>query len=181
MIAGLVLLGFVFNQPITLAHVNRFLLGFWPQWQTGLYWYLLAGGIFLAAALGRQNPYCEWFCPFGAAQECLWTLGDADLRPPERYRDALIWMQRVIALLAILTALALQNPGVSSYEIFGTLFGLVGSHWQFILLVLVLLVSLVIRRPWCQFLCPMRPVVDFVRMFGIWMRESWKSLHDVTT
>jgi NosR/NirI family transcriptional regulator, nitrous oxide reductase regulator len=180
MIAGLVFLGFAFNQPITLSLINRFLLGFWPQWQIGLYWYILAAGIFFSAAVGMKNPYCEWFCPFGAAQECLGAIGGAHVQTPERYRDVLRWVQRGGAWLAILIALVLRNPGVSSYEIFGTLFGFVGSTWQFILLVVVLLGSLVIRRPWCRFLCPVRPVVDFVQMIGKWMRESWKSIRRET-
>jgi NosR/NirI family transcriptional regulator, nitrous oxide reductase regulator len=180
MIAGLVVLGFIFNLPITLSLINRFLLGFWPQWQTGLYWYILAAGILFSAAIGMKNPYCEWFCPFGAAQECLGAIGGAHVQTPERYRDVLKWVQRGVAWLAILIALVLRNPGVSSYEIFGALFGFVGSTLQFILLVMVLLGSLVVRRPWCRFLCPVRPVVDYVQMIGRWMRESWQSIRRET-
>jgi NosR/NirI family transcriptional regulator, nitrous oxide reductase regulator len=177
MIAGLVLLGFVFDQMLTLSLINRFLLGFWPQWQTGLYWYLLLIGVFFSAAFDRKNPYCEWFCPFGAAQECLGAAGGARARTPQRYRALLTWLQRGLAWLAIVIALILHNPGVSSYEVFGTLFALLGSTWQVILLGMVLLAALFIKRPWCQYLCPVRPVVEFVLMLGNWAKVPWKRTH----
>jgi hypothetical protein len=175
MLIGLVCLGFIFNQPLTLSLVNRFLLGFWPQWRTGLYWYLLVGGIFLSAAVFRRNPYCEWFCPFGAAQECLGAIGGAKAPAINRFQSALKWLQRGVAWLAIVSAMVLHNPGSTSYEIFGTLFGFIGSLWQFVLLTIVLLGALFIRRPWCRYLCPLHPVTDFVKMLGGWAVDLGKT------
>jgi len=37
MIVGMVVLGFVYNSPLTISYINKFLMGFWPQWQTNLY------------------------------------------------------------------------------------------------------------------------------------------------
>lgn len=38
MLAGLVVLGFVYTNPLTISYINKFLLGFWPDWHTSLYW-----------------------------------------------------------------------------------------------------------------------------------------------
>lgn len=174
MIAGMLLLGFWLNRPLTLANVNQFLLGFWPQWQTNLYWYLILFGILFVFTVDNKNPYCEWFCPFGAAQECLGAIGGAKPRSPGRFKTLLMWVPRVLAWLAIVLALYFRNPGLSSYEVFGTLFDLNGSSLQFLLLGIVLIASLFIRRPWCTYLCPLRPVTDLYRTFRKWSLETWQ-------
>jgi uncharacterized protein with FMN-binding domain len=181
MIAGLVVLGFIYNSPLTIAYINKFLLGFWPAWQTHLYWYLLIGGIIFVFTVDNKNPYCEWFCPFGAAQECMGVVGGAKARNPKKYRTLFKWSQRGLAWLAIVLALLFRNPGLTSYEIFGTLFDLNGSMTLFALLGIVLLAALFIKRPWCGFLCPLHPVDEFIRMVRSWIRELWQNLKPKTS
>lgn len=174
MIVGLVVLGFWFNRPLTIGHINQLLLGFWPDWHNNLYWYLLIGGILLVFTAENKNPYCEWFCPFGAAQECLGALGRAKVRSAEKFKDYLKWLQRGLAWLAIVLALIFRNPGISSYEVFSALFDQVGSTAQFALLGIVMMTSLFIRRPWCNYLCPLRPVTEFIQMARKWVISLWK-------
>jgi hypothetical protein len=177
MIVGLIVLGFIYNKPLTLSMINQVLLGFWPQWQTNLYWYLLLGGIIFVFTVDNKNPYCSWFCPFGAAQECMGAIGGSKVRSPgKQYRNLLKWTQRGLAWFAIVIALWFRNPGISSYEIFGTLFKLVGTSWQFVLLGIVLIVGLFFSRPWCAYLCPLHPVDDFIRLVRKWIFELWKTL-----
>lgn len=171
LLVGLIVLGFVYNRLLTLAQIDAFLLGFWPNWQQNLYWYMLIGGILFVFTVDNKNPYCDWFCPFGAAQECVGLVGRARQWTPRRGRRALIWLQRGIAWGAIMIALLYRNPGLSSYEIYNSLFRFVTNNWQFEALVIFLLLSLVIKRPWCNFACPVRPVTDFIRMLREWFAE----------
>lgn len=174
MIIGLVVLGFVYNSPLTLAYVTKLLLGYWPQWQTNLYWYFLVGGILFVFTVDNKNPYCEWCCPFGAAQECMGAIGGAKNNTLGRFQYPLIWAQRLLTLAAILLGVWFRNPGVAGYELFGTLFDLLGSSVQFAALGLVLVAALFIKRPWCNFLCPIRPVTDLIRMTRQTVKESWQ-------
>jgi len=174
MIVGLVVLGIIYTRPLTISNINQLLLGFFPQWQTNLYWYLLLGGILFVYTVDNRNPYCDWFCPFGAAQECLGTVGFAKARSPGRFRGLLLWLQRGLAWAAVLLALVFRNPGLTSYEVFGTVFDLTGTTLQFGLLGIVLIASLFIRRPWCTYLCPLRPVTDLYRTFRSWVIELCK-------
>jgi len=176
MLIGLVALGFIYNLPLTLSSINKFLLGFWPPWQTNLYWYLLIGGILFVFAADNKNPYCQWFCPFGAAQECVGVVGKARSYSSSRYRGLFAWLLRGLVWFAILLALLFRNPGLTSYEIFGTLFSLMGSSLQFILLGLVLVASLFVKRPWCAYLCPITPIDEFIRMVREWSLEQWRTL-----
>ncbi len=171
MLVGMGVLGFVYNRPLTLVFVNKMLLGFWPEWRLNLYWYILLAGIVLIIAVGKKSPYCEWFCPFGSAQECLGMIGGAKKRIPDRTHFLLRWFQRVLALSAIVLALLYRNPSVSSYEVFGAFFHLIGSSFNFAVLGVVLIAALFLNRPWCSYLCPLRPVSDFIRLISIWIQE----------
>ncbi len=171
MLVGIGFLGFLLNKPFTLVLINKILLGYWPKWQLDLYWYILLGGIVFITLIDNRNPYCDWFCPFGATQECLGIIGGAKKRISDRIHSFLRWFQRLIALGAILMALIFRNPSVSSYEVFGAFFRLIGTNFLFILLALVLIVSLFIRRPWCSYLCPLRPVTDFLKLVRNWAKK----------
>jgi NosR/NirI family transcriptional regulator, nitrous oxide reductase regulator len=175
MVAGLLIIGFYLNRPLTSANITQLLLGFWPTWQTNLYWYILIGGILFVLVVDNKNSYCDWFCPFGAAQECMGLVGGAKVHSAGKYKDKLKWLQRGLAWLAIVLALLFRNPGISSYEVFGTLFDLTGSPSQFILLGIVLLVALFIKRPWCGYLCPLRPLEEFIRMMRRWIIGLWNT------
>ena len=176
LIVGMMVLGFWYNQPLTIGKINTFLLGYWPAWQTALYWYLLIGGIFLIATVDNKNAYCAWFCPFGAAQECMGAIGGAKYSTPRKYRRHLLWGQRGLAWLAVLIAFLLRNPGVSSYEIFGTLFDFTGTTVMFVLLGIVMITSLFVKRPWCNGLCPLDPVYDIIRLIRTWVLELWHKI-----
>jgi polyferredoxin len=177
MLAGLVLLGVVYTQPLTISVISRFLLGHWPEWRSNLYWYLLLGGMLLFYLVENQNAYCEWFCPFGAAQECLGAIGRASPHSGGKYRGLLTWLQRGLAWIALLVALLFRNPGLTSYEIFGVFFTLQGSRSQFVLLGMVLGAAFFVRRPWCRFLCPIRPISDWVRLLRRWIGELWQTVN----
>ena len=170
MLTGMIVIGFIYTTPLTISLINKMLLGFWPDWHTHLYWYLLIGGILFSLTVANKNPYCEWFCPFGSAQECVGKIGGAKPYSIPRYTPFLKWFQRGLALTAIIIALLYRNPGISSYEIFGTMFDLKGTIPQFFLLALVILVSLFVHRPWCRYLCPLKPLETFIRFLKTWVK-----------
>ena len=177
LLGGLVFLGFMFNSPFVLAHINMVLIGYWPEWQTHLFWYILIIGLLLFKATEEWNVYCYDFCPFGALQEIAAKIGGA--KPKKlRWSKVLLWAQRLLTLAAISLALIYRNPGLSSYEIFGTAFALEGSNFQFVLLAIILLSSLFLYRPWCRHLCPLHKnttegLFDNIRRI---VRTAWQKL-----
>jgi hypothetical protein len=180
MLVGMIVLGFIYNSPLTLVHITKFTMGYWPQWQTALYWYILIIGIFIIYIADNWNPYCEWFCPFGAAQECMGLIGGTKLPKPRRGKNVLSILQRTLALGAILLGLYFRNPGLTNYELYGTLFGLVGTSIQFAALGLILIAALFIRRPWCNYLCPIKPVFELIGICRNWAKEIWKATNPNT-
>jgi hypothetical protein len=174
MLVGMIVLGFIYNLPLTLAYITKLMVGYWPQWQTNLYWYFLVVGILFVFTVDNKNPYCRWICPFGAAQECMGVIGGARSLSPGRFAALLTWLQRLLALTAIVVGVYLRSPGLASYELFGVLFDLLGSWLQFVALGLVLIAALFISRPWCNYLCPIRPVTDFIRVIRELVKERWR-------
>lgn len=175
MLTGMVVLGFVYTAPLTIAQIVVLVSGYWPDWHNNLYWYLLVGGVLFVTVADSKNPYCAWFCPFGAFQECVGAVTRAPVYRPRGLHEALKWAQRGLALTAVLLGLALRRPGISTYEPYATLFDLTGTGPQWALLVIITLSSLIIYRPFCSYLCPIDPVVDLVGEGRRWLREEWNA------
>ena len=174
LLGGVLILGFILNKPLTLANVISLLTGFWPDWHTNLYWFLLLGGILFVTLAQGKNPYCSWFCPFGGVQEMLSSISGAKVYRPRQVYERLRWIQRALAFSAIVLGLALRQPGAASFEPFGTLFDLEGSWPQWALLILIVLGSLVIYRPFCNYICPLAPVVDYVSDTRSRVKQLWQ-------
>ena len=173
MLTGMVVLGFVYTAPFTVAQVISLLSGYWPDWHNNLYWYILIGGIIFVTTVDAKNPYCNWFCPFGAFQECLAQVTNAKLYRPRKWSVFFTWLQRGLAFTAVFLGLALRRPGVAGYEPFATLFDFRGNVIEIIFLVIVILASLLMYRPFCNYLCPLDPVYDFIAESRRWVREGW--------
>lgn len=175
LLIGMLVIGFIYTAPLTIAQIVSLLSGYWPDWHSNLYWYLLIGGIIFVTTVDAKNPYCSWFCPFGAVQECLAQITHAKFYRPSELNSFFTWLQRGLAFTAVLLGLALRSPGVASYEPFGTLFDLRGTGLEWIFLGIILLASLLMFRPFCNYLCPLKPAVDFISEGRRWTREFWQT------
>jgi Na+-translocating ferredoxin:NAD+ oxidoreductase RnfG subunit len=161
---GIVFIGFILNQPITTTRINSLILGFWPDFHQELYFYLLFFGVFLIMITTGKNMYCGVMCPFGGIQEVLKKTGNAK-NIKVNHRMFWKWMQRSFSWLAILLALVLRHPTATEYEVYSGLFQFIGSNWLFILLAIVIITSLFLSNPWCNYLCPVKPVFEYVQLF----------------
>jgi len=126
----------------------------------------MIGGFLLSILVTRKNIYCTWICPLGGLQECLGAVGGAKPRFSRRFNKNMKWVQRGVALLAILLALYFRNPVKLNYEIFGVALSLTGVTYLFVLTGLFIMASVFIKRPWCTYLCPIVPVEDLLRLLS---------------
>ncbi|MGD1839423.1 MAG: FMN-binding protein [Thermonemataceae bacterium] len=175
-ILGAAFIGFTFNHPLTLVDVNKLLMGYWPDVYNQLYWYLLIFGIVLIFLTTGKNTYCKYVCPFGAVQECVGAVGGAKTMVSRKYNRLFNWTRRIVVLLAIMLALEYRNPGMSSYEVYGTIFNLLGSNFELFFLSLVLVFALFIKRPWCNYLCPIPVIEHYARFVYKQVKTSITSL-----
>jgi len=173
MILSFVLLGLNFNQHITLSRISAMLSGYFPGLNNELYFYILVFGSILILLSTRKNIYCHSVCPFGVAQEILAKTGNAKPFRP-KYLKKLKLLQRLIALTAILISLALNNPALAQYEIFGAFFQLTANTIIFGVLIIIIVLSLFIIRPWCNFMCPIDSGFEYLKFSRKSIVELWK-------
>lgn len=173
LIVSLVFLGFVYNQPVTISRIVAALNGYLPEIRHEFYLYLLLGGSIFALILTGKNIYCHSVCPFGAAQEILGKTGRSKTFHPIYYRK-LKYLQWTITFVAVIAALLLNNPSVAQYEVFGALFKLTASNILFIVLIIVILLSMFIRRPWCNFMCPVSCFFAYIALVRKTILKLWR-------
>ncbi len=134
--------------------------------------YLLAIGVLVGRFI------CGWLCLFGLVQELLYKIPVPKLRIPEKVDKPLRYLKyAVLAVLVIGLPLFYRTDAGTGLPFFcqflcpvGTLEGgvplvLLNSvlrpalgwlfRWKILLLVLVILSSIVIYRPFCKYLCPL--------------------------
>ncbi len=163
-LASIIFIGFVARKLLTLSQIGGFILGFWPNFYEFTFWYILLFGLILGIFVKGNNHYCDWVCPFGNTQELLGKIGNAK-SPKLKFRNQLRWTQRFIALAAIVLGLIYRNPSKTSFEVFSGLFVFIGSDLLFIALALIIILSLFIKSPWCNYLCPVKPSINYIQKF----------------
>ena len=173
LLSSIVVIGFYSSSQFSTATLSFLLSGMWTRGVASYSAILL-----LSMAIGymlytNKNLYCSYICPFGAAQECIGCITN-----PKAVRlkhPLFVWFPRVILLTVLVLGLYFRNPGSFTFEPFGILFNMIGSTFLFVLTILIVLSSLVIHRPWCQQLCPVTQLFEFIRFNGQWIKQAVKS------
>ncbi|MGF1679972.1 4Fe-4S binding protein [Photobacterium minamisatsumaniensis] len=173
LLAGSTLIfGFHSASLYSASTMGGFMFG---TWLTGVASY--TPFVLLILSLGyilyyNRNVYCQSLCPFGAVQQCLAKVGNAKASPIRQ--TFFIWFPRFLLLTTLCLGAYFRNPTAFVYEPFGIAFGMIGGMYLFILTVMILLTSLIVRRPWCQSLCPINTLTDFVVFNKNWLKQLTK-------
>ncbi len=118
--------------------------------------------IFIPLFTGK-GYYCVWYCPFGAIQELAGSLTKKKISftgGTGRFLIKLRMMILIVICLLLLMGVALNLNYVEPFSAFALGSAPMGVLY-FALVVLVL--SIFIRRPWCNYFCPTGQVLDCVR------------------
>lgn len=172
MLLSIALVGFVFASQFSIATGVTFLSGVWLHGlasYTSLICLLLAVNIFL---LTRKNLYCSYVCPFGAAQECLSVI--TRCQNPDKHNRFIKWSPRIALLFALMGGLYFRNPSAFSYAPVSVFFNIIGSQVLFVLVILIIISSLIIKRPWCNLFCPADAMFAFLRFMRSWALPTKK-------
>lgn len=159
---GFFVLGVWLAIPLSLTNFAAWLVGYGPNLETGLIFYILVFGIVGLALLRGKNYYCFWLCPFAAVQEMTHFLGGFNLRPRARWRRVLANSRYFLLWAALFLVLLLNNPTVSVFEPWNALFSLKGDMLQWLLVILTLVVALAVYNFWCYYLCPVGATMDII-------------------
>ncbi|NLI93540.1 MAG: FMN-binding protein [Peptococcaceae bacterium] len=162
---SIIILGFWLNRSLSMGHISALFLGYFPLPGENLIWYLVLFGALGPALVTGKNLYCTYVCPFCGLQEATHLISRVNL-PLGQYLKWFRLIKEVLLFLVLFFAFLFINPSFSSYEPFGTIFGLNGSSHQWYLLFLILLTSFFYRRFWCVAFCPVGTFLDKVALLG---------------
>ena len=119
--------------------------------------------ILLALIIGKI--YCHWVCPLGAFQEFIFRVPKfLKLPRPKIHYPRFKYF---ILILIILALLIFRKPILCGIDPFGALFGRFVTPVSISFLVILIGTSLVIFRPWCQFLCPYGAILSLLSKISI--------------
>ena len=149
--------------------------------------YVLGMLMLFGISLGRV--VCGLLCPFGLVQDLLYKIPVPKRTVPEKIDRPARWLKYIVlvVLVVLLPALAVTQTGVrppyfceflcpagtlggglplmvtnpSLRELIGVLFS-----WKVLALVVVLVLSMVVQRPFCRYLCPLGAFYSLFNRFS---------------
>lgn len=148
---NIVVLGFWCGQFISLSLLTSWLgngtsfIQFWPMIV------ILITAVGLPLFLGKKGHYCNWICPYGAAQELVGKCSK------HKFKNIPKWLKhsREVLLMLIFFILWL-GVGIEliRYEPFSAFMFMVASPLVIVIAAAFLFLSLFVNRPFCRFVCP---------------------------
>lgn len=153
-LAATVILGFMLNFPLSMAHISSLFMGFFPSMESNIIWYILLGSIVAMILIVGKNFYCTWICPFGAIQDLLNKVSGISLPIPLWLKRHSRWSAGIIAWLSVCVIFISRNPALGSFEPFAALFSFKGFGIIWFVLPVLIFSSFFIKRMWCRFFCP---------------------------
>lgn len=114
---------------------------------------LVALAVFLPLIFGRAF-YCIWYCPFGAAQELCGALTKKKYTPTGKTANVLKKIRPAFLTIILLLILFGANIDIYQFEPFSAFMFKSASIVVLSLAVVFLILSIFIRRPWCNYFCP---------------------------
>jgi polyferredoxin len=132
--------------------------------------------IMFIAAIGFGPLFCGWVCPFGSFQEWIGGIGRRVFKKkynrfvPYKIDNYLRYLRYGVLLWVIyITAISgklLFSDVDPYYALFHFWSGEVAIQ-AIIMLMVIIIVSLLVERPWCKYLCPYGAVLGITNLFRI--------------
>ena len=130
----------------------------------------------LATAVLFGPVFCGWVCPFGTVQEWIGKLGRKLFRKrfnrliPHNIDSVLRYLRYAVLIWVVVVTAYSAKLFFSDYDPYFTLFNLWSDELALsgvIILAVVLLLSLVVERPFCKYACPYGAVLGITNTFRI--------------
>ena len=135
---------------------------------------------FVTMAILARKSFCSWLCPVGTIEELMWKIGQrlfGRLWHPWSWLDRLLQSLKYLLLIFFVKITLIDMPAValkgflaapywavSDIKMLHFFAGLAGIPLATIVVLLIL--SLFIRNPWCRYLCPYGALLGVLSAFG---------------
>ncbi len=168
--------GFWLNAPITIGTFVDVRYGIIPAYLPLLILFAFA----LIAPFIKGNLYCAYLCPFGALQECAGRLKLPKCNPPNHVRRDAMWLKWIV-LLAAVFGIATGVGAFRAIEPFASCFAWPVAIATLVQALIVLVIALFLKRPWCNYFCPTGALLDLLCQVGMKIRRTGKKPKECLT
>lgn len=157
---SVIVTGFYLNKFLTLGMINSLFTGNWPL-INNISWYLLVLGTLAFVILTGKNIYCSWICPYGAMQEVILRFGGLkEIKLDNRIVKVFKLIPPTLAYMAVMIMLYTNEIKTLAYDPFGAVFTLTALPIMWICLPVLIFISLVQNRFYCNYFCPVGFIIN---------------------
>lgn len=113
--------------------------------------------------------FCHFLCPVGAVQEIIFKASRKFAKTPvlTHFPRSLFFLPFIILFLVAFSSTRFLTATFCKIDPFGVLYGCNPTGWKLPFLIVLLIASFFIFRPFCQFLCPLGAIFKFLEKFRI--------------
>lgn len=108
--------------------------------------------------------YCTWYCPYGAAQELIGHACSKKIEPTGRAARIARYVRPAFLFVIAMLLITGVHLSLNSVEPFSAFLLASASQTVLVLAGVFLVLSLIIRRPWCNYFCPSGQIVEMLRV-----------------
>ncbi|MDE5749313.1 MAG: 4Fe-4S binding protein, partial [Duncaniella sp.] len=149
----IVVLGFWCGQFLDYALMMKF-MGSGIEWPTAMVAVVMLIAAFIYPLFGRPQHYCTHICPLGSAQQLMAQVCGYKVHMTPRTIKGLDWFRRVLWAMLMLLLWFDCMTGWVDLELFQAFQFSSASWWIIGAAIFFILLSAIVNRPYCRFVCP---------------------------
>ncbi|MDE7346054.1 MAG: FMN-binding protein [Muribaculaceae bacterium] len=153
LIANVLVLGFWCGQFLDYALILKYISGGFV-FPVGLIAIVMLISAFIYPLFGRPQYYCTHICPLGSAQQLAGQICGYKVKVSTKALKGLDWFRKILWAVLMLSLWADCLTGWMDMELFQAFLFESASWWIIGAACLFILLSLIVTRPYCRFVCP---------------------------
>ena len=153
LIANVLVLGFWCGQFLDYALILKYISGGFV-FPVGLIAIVMLISAFIYPLFGRPQYYCTHICTLGSAQQLAGQICGYKVKISAKALKGLDWFRKILWAVLMLSLWTDCLTGWMDMELFQAFMFESASWWIIGAACLFILLSLIINRPYCRFVCP---------------------------
>lgn len=170
LLAAVVVPGFMLGRFISLELIKVWFVNGIP-FQTQLFKAVVVIAAVAMALFADRAWYCSWYCPYGAAQELMGKVCRHKVDGGKKFAAAAKYLRPALLTIIIFVTLIGYKLNLNLFEPFSAFLLSSAARPVLVLAVFFLVLSLFIRKPWCNYFCPTGIIFEMLRFPRIFIKK----------
>lgn len=164
LILSIIIFGFVSGNMLSFAFIHSFIVNGIKIELHKIPLLLLLIASFVLPAITNKSFYCSYVCPFGACQELAGKIRKRKMHIPHKLSKFLETLRLKIFIIVIFLLIIDISIDLSLIEPFPAFFLSHVALFSIGFAVTILLLSVLINKPWCRYCCPTGQLMEIFRI-----------------